>query len=83
MGQAGTVRLLLVVLVATASLSGCAGSPCDDLPALQAEREQRRAAYLELARSGAPVDETTRADEELHAFERRVFDAEQECAGRA
>ncbi len=74
---------VLAALLTVASLTGCAGSSCDDLPALQAEREQRRAAYLELARSGAPVDETTRADEELHAFERRVFDAEQECAGRA
>ena len=65
------------------ALTGCSGRSCDGLPALQAEREQRRTAYLELARSGtATPDETAAADDRLHAFERRVFELEQSCARR-
>ena len=73
---------LVVAVLAAAALSGCSGRPCDDLPALQAEREERRAAYAELVRSGAPPDATAAADEELHAFEGRVYDLEQTCARR-
>lgn len=75
-----TAGLLSVLAVATAS--GCSGTSCDQLPALQAEREERRAAYLELARGDAGPEQTGRADEELHAFERQVYEIEQACAAR-
>jgi hypothetical protein len=71
-----------VGVVTTTVLAGCSASSCDELPALQAEREQRRVAYLELAESGASPEETGRADEELHEFERRVYDIERRCAQR-
>ena len=63
-------------------LPGCGGTDCDALPGLQAEREERRAAYLELAGGGASAEQATDADEALHAFERRVHDLEQQCADR-
>jgi hypothetical protein len=68
--------------VTTTVLAGCSASSCDELPALQAEREQRREAYLKLAESGASPEEIGRADEELHEFERRVYDTERRCAQR-
>ena len=73
---------LAVLVLAAAALSGCSGQPCEDLPALQAEREDRRAAYAELVESGAGPEQTGAADEELHAFEGRVFDLEQSCDRR-
>ena len=73
------MRRLLAGALLLALTSGCAGSSCDELPALQAEREAERAAYLELARSGAPGDVTAEADDRLHALERRVHDLEQRC----
>lgn len=77
------MRLLLVPPLVAGLLAGCSGTPCGALPALQAERQQERAAYAELVRPGtAPADVTERADEELHALERRVYDIEQECASR-
>ena len=85
MGSVAGVRVpVLVLLVAAVSLSaGCSGRSCDELAGLQAERTAQRAAYLELAQSGtASPDETTRADAELHAFEQRVLEVEQDCAGR-
>jgi hypothetical protein len=69
-------------VVTTTVLAGCSASSCDELPALQAEREQRRDAYLKLAESGASPEETGRADEKLHDFERRVYDTERRCAQR-
>ena len=74
LGAAAVVLLL--------GLPGCGGTDCDALPELQAEREQRREAYLELASSGASPEQTTEADGALHAFERRVYDLEQQCADR-
>ena len=72
-------RLLLPALL----LTGCGGTPCDALPALQAERDAARQAYAELVAPGTASGEVTeRADEELHALERRAYDVEQECAGR-
>lgn len=79
--RAGTARILVVVALVL-GLPGCAGTDCAALPGLQAERDQRRQAYLELASSGASPEQTTQADGALHAFERRVFDLEQECADR-
>jgi hypothetical protein len=64
-------------------LAGCSGQSCEDLPALHAERDEARAAYLELARSATvSPDETEEADGALHALERRVYDIEQGCEGR-
>ena len=75
-------RMLLPLLVALV-LAGCGDSACDDLARMQAERDAARAAYLELARSGgATAADTERADEELHALERRVYDVEQQCETR-
>jgi hypothetical protein len=66
-----------------ALLTGCSGSSCDALGPLQAEREQRRMALQELIRGGsATQDELAAADDELHAFERRVHDLEQGCERR-
>ena len=59
------------------------GQPCEDLPALRAERDEARADYLQLVRSATvSPDETEEADGELHALERRVYDLEQGCEGR-
>ncbi len=76
--MSGRARVLLAA-AALAVLPGCAGRSCDDLAALQDERDRAREAYLALARSGASTTETERADADLHALERRVHDVEQEC----
>lgn len=81
-GRGRRVTSVLGAVLALAALTSCSGVSCDELPGLQAEREQRREAYLKLAATDAPPEETGRADEELHAFERRVYDIEQSCAGR-
>ena len=50
---------------------------------MQAERERQRTAYAELSESGdAGADEVDAAHDDLHAYERRVYDVEQDCAGR-
>lgn len=67
---------LAVVLVLT---SGCAGSSCDELPALQAQRDAQRQAQLELVRSGASPAVIGEADDQLHELERQVYDLEQRC----
>ena len=73
-------RLLLTALLLLPLLTACAGQPCDELAALQAERDERRQQYADLVAPGtAPGDVTAQADEELHAFERRVYDLEQQC----
>ena len=79
--RTGTARGVTAVVLLL-GLPACSGTDCDALPGLQAEREQRRQAYLELASSGASPERTTEADGELHAFERRVHDLEQQCADR-
>lgn len=62
-------------------LPACSGVSCDDLPALQAERDVARADYEALVRSGTATDEqTTAIDDAVHDVERRVFDLEQSCA---
>jgi hypothetical protein len=76
------IALAAAGVVTTTVLAGCSASSCEELPALQAEREQRRAAYLKLAESGAAAEQTGQADEELHAFESRVYDIERRCAQR-
>jgi hypothetical protein len=64
-------------------LPACGDGACGDLPRMQAERETARADYLELARSGtASAEETGKADDALHALERKVYDVEQQCEGR-
>ena len=73
-------RTALIAAVAAALLSGCSGTACDELPALRAERDAARADYQELTASGSATEEqTTAADEELHALDARVFDLEQSC----
>jgi hypothetical protein len=46
---------------------------------MQAEREERRQAHLELIGSGASDDAIAAADDRLHAYERQVYDLEQSC----
>ena len=78
-----TYRRVLLVALAIAPLTGCAGAPCADLPALRAERDEARAAYGRLiAAEPAPAKVTERADADVHALDRRVFDVEQACEGR-
>jgi hypothetical protein len=72
------VRWLSAVLLVLA-LTGCAGTSCDALPALTAERDAERAAFLELVRSGAPSGEVAVVDDRLHALEARVLDLEESC----
>ena len=48
---------------------------------MQAERDRQRTAYADLASGGtASADEVDAAHDELHAYEERVYDTEQECA---
>ena len=78
-----TYRRVLLVALAIAPLTGCAGASCGDLPALRAERDQARAAYGRLiAAEPAPAEVTERADADVHALDRQVFDVEQACEGR-
>lgn len=77
-----TSRLLLTVVVAAAALTGCAGASCEQLPARQAERAEMRQDYLALLEQGGTPEQTTEADDALHAFEREVLDLEQQCADR-
>lgn len=60
-------------------LASCAGQSCDRLQQVLAERDQARADYLALVRSGASNAETERADGELHTIEQRAFALEQAC----
>jgi hypothetical protein len=77
------VRALLAALTALPLLVGCAGTSCEDLPALRAERDAARQDYAVLTAPGtAPPEVTGPADEDLHALERRVHDAEQRCEDR-
>jgi hypothetical protein len=77
--QAASLPVLLVAVL----LGGCAGQPCGDLAGLRAERDEARAAYARLVEPGSAASElTAKADEDLHALDRRVFDLEQSCAGR-
>ena len=71
-----------LLLAAVLLVPGCAGRPCGELPAQLAERDEARRAYVELVRSGAPVDVTERADADLHALERRGGEFERGCASR-
>ncbi|MCW2681486.1 MAG: hypothetical protein JWM62_2887 [Frankiales bacterium] len=74
-------RLLTAALTA-ALVTGCSGQSCDELGALQAEREERRAAHTALIGTSASDGEIGEADDRLHAFERRVYDLEQSCERR-
>ena len=70
----------VVCVLATTALSGCAGSSCDELPELRAERDVARAEHLDLIESGtATPTEIGDGDDELHALERQVFDLEESC----
>jgi hypothetical protein len=70
---------LLAAAAAVLALSGCAGTSCDALAGLRAERDALRTDYLALARSGATGAESEAADGRLHALERRVYDLERDC----
>ena len=72
--------MLLRTALVAALLTGCSGTDCDELAGLRAERDAARTAYQELTSSGTATEEqTTRADEELHALDARVYDLEQSC----
>lgn len=74
------LRVAVVAALSSALLTGCSGTDCDELPGQRAERDAARAAYQELTASGSATEEqTTTADEELHALDARVFDLEQSC----
>ena len=74
---------LLVLLLAVPLLAGCAGRSCDDLPALRADRDAARTAFTRLVEPGtAPPEVLVKADDDLHALDRRVFDLEQSCQER-
>lgn len=75
------VRLLACAAVVTVLLTtGCAGTSCQRLGALQAERDEARAQYLELVGSGtATAEQTSAADADVHNLDRRAFDLEQDC----
>lgn len=75
-----TGRHLLPLAVVVVALTGCAGSSCGELPARQAERAEMRQDYRELLERGGTPEQTAEADDALHAFEREVFDLEQQCA---
>ena len=75
----GWARLLLALCLVPA-LAGCSGTGCDALPGLRAERDQARAAYVELTAGGtAGTAESERADEGVHELDRRVYELEQSC----
>ena len=74
------LQRLLVLGLAVPLVAGCAGGACGDLPALRAERDAARQAYVELTAGSAAANVTERADEELHALEGRVYDLERSCA---
>ncbi len=78
------MRLLLLPLVLTTLLAGCGGQSCDELPALQAERDAARQQQIERTAPGSTLseDEKGEADDALHELEGRVFRLEQECANR-
>lgn len=62
------------------ALAACTGASCEALPGLRAERDAARASYAELTGSGtAKADESERADEEVHALDRQVYELEQSC----
>lgn len=70
----------MILALATVLLPGCSGTDCDELDGLRAERDAARVAYQELTSSGnATEQQTTEADEELHALDARVYDLEQSC----
>lgn len=74
------LRTAVTAAFASALLTGCSGTDCDELPALRAERDAARTAYQELTSSGSATEEqTTAADEELHALDAQVYDLEQSC----
>jgi hypothetical protein len=74
------VRALLALLLAGTAVTGCSGRSCDGLAAMQAERDDRRKAHLELTRAATSTDaDIAAADERLHAYERQVYDLEQGC----
>lgn len=73
------LRIAALAAVTTSLLTGCSGTDCDELPALRAERDAARVAYQELTSGAATEEQTTAADEELHALDARVFDLEQSC----
>lgn len=76
-----TPRCLLAAAV-LALLPACSGASCGELPGLRAQRDAARQAYTALVRSGtATPQDTERADTDLHAVERRVYDLEQSCGG--
>lgn len=74
------LRVALATSLASALLTGCSGTDCEELAALRAERDAARSAYQKLTSSGSASEEqTTAADAELHALDARVFDLEQSC----
>lgn len=74
------LRAVIAAVLVLPATAACSSTSCEDLSALQAQRDAERAAYLKLVQSGASSEVAGAADDKLHELERRVYEAEQRCA---